>query len=763
MLSDVAESPARKLLIARLYNAGVRMKTLSETFEFDPKTIRRWGQALRHGDAEALIRVLEGRSSRRKRTALIESFVRLRLPELLADRRYGAVKRLREEIKTVFRINISGKSLGALIRELKTPSASVPEAASPTAVIQCSPDGGEKGEITSPCSSEGSSVDVEANPLVISSISDGIDLSVSDNKAKLPPSLERQVPPNGQYWCDHAGLLIFAASLIELSVQVEPAQPILAQWLSSLLLGAQNIEQTKFFNWENLELLLGQVVRLPLSQREELKTLGTEATLAALFSFNADRLKEGVGTDFYFDPHTKHYTGEQNVLKGWCAKIRWADKILQSDFIHTAGGAPIYFETTDNFEDLRDRFFGVTQRARAILKWPAERVVTYVVDRGIFSAEVFEKILADPIIHLITWQKGFVAETWNSAQVSGSLTMTRARNRSDDLRTYHFEYRDQVWETHPRLRQLIVQATNDKGRVVQVAILTDDTARAAKEIILLMFHRWLQENDFKYLDKHFGINQITSYRVIEYDPLRDQVKDRQIKSSQRKLLDQRRQKVRRQQARLLVVQEAAEHKQRQRELRASQLKNSQEPASGTDPKSKVVVELEKLRVARGRQTAASQTRGKTIQQLSQTLSELDKQISEATQTESRLESMIAAQMVRMEPQSKRLLDALRIIARNLFYQAIQPFKKAYDNLRDDHDYFRNLTRSPGVLEFREEEIVVHLMPTTRYAPAMKRIITGVMEGLTRLEMRFPNGGQRKLRFRLGAKSEIRVQLELDPE
>ena len=32
-----------------------------------------------------------------------------------------------------------------------------------------------------------------------------------------------------------------------------------------------------------------------------------------------------------------------------------------------------------------------------------------------------------------------------------------------------------------------------------------------------MFGRWLQENDVKYLDKHFGINQITSYRVIEYD------------------------------------------------------------------------------------------------------------------------------------------------------------------------------------------------------------------------------------------------------
>jgi hypothetical protein len=42
-----------------------------------------------------------------------------------------------------------------------------------------------------------------------------------------------------------------------------------------------------------------------------------------------------------------------------------------------------------------------------------------------------------------------------------------------------------------------------------VAVLTDDTQRTASEILRLMFCRWVQENDFKYLDKHFGINQIT--------------------------------------------------------------------------------------------------------------------------------------------------------------------------------------------------------------------------------------------------------------
>ena len=43
-----------------------------------------------------------------------------------------------------------------------------------------------------------------------------------------------------------------------------------------------------------------------------------------------------------------------------------------------------------------------------------------------------------------------------------------------------------------------------------------------------MFGRWVQENDFKYLDQHFGINQITSYGVLNYADLKSQLTDRQI-------------------------------------------------------------------------------------------------------------------------------------------------------------------------------------------------------------------------------------------
>jgi hypothetical protein len=50
------------------------------------------------------------------------------------------------------------------------------------------------------------------------------------------------------------------------------------------------------------------------------------------------------------------------------------------------------------------------------------------------------------------------------------------------------------------------------------------------------------------------------------------------------------------------------------------------------------------------------------------------------------------------------------------HAALGPFKKAYNNYRDDHDQFRKLTQCSRVLEVAAEQIVVHLMPRVNYAP-----------------------------------------------
>ena len=787
-LPDAADSPAYKLMVARLYNARLKAKSLCETFGVDLKTIQRWARALRSGDARQLLNVLEGSSTRRKLTPEVEAFARIRWPEIAAHRSYGAGKRLREEIKAVFRVSISEVTLRPLIRELKTqsPSSVAPSTpGNPTshesmetnssvevevcavveATLATGPSDGEgpveKRESPFGSSLPDSTVQDPSKPLHDNPIDPSIPAKPPADNPKLPPVFYPELP-EGSHWSEHAGLLIFATPLREVFQLFPSAQGILSQWLASLWLGALNIEQTKFLCWEDLERLLGSVVRFPTPQREELKTLATDQTVEELLRFNLAQTGEGSCADFYFDPHSKHYTGEQNVLKGWCPKIRWADKVLHSDFIHTASGAPVYFETTDNFEDMRTRFFSVIARARSILKWPSERVVSYVVDRGIFGGEVFEKVLQDPSFHLITWQKGFLAQAWDSAQATGQMAITRTRNSSTDVRSYHFEYLDRDWLADPRLRQIVVQAIDPKGRTIQVAILTDDRKRGAPEILRLMFQRWLQENDFKYLDKHFGINQITSYGSVAYEDLRKEVQDREVKSAERKAIEARRASAHAQQAKLLLIQEKADFANRKRKQQCSELETQlcQLGADAKAERSALAGRISRLQAAAKRHEKSSLQRRQQIDSWNEKLEALATELEATAPKGSRLEELIGADMVRMEPKSKRLLDTLRILARNQFYKALRPFKAAYNNYRDDHDYFRQLTRSPGVLEVGPQSIRIHLFPKSTYSREMKRIVKGVLEGINQEGLKHPTKNEFTLKFRLAQRSEMKVKMEI---
>ena len=774
IVNNDSAAPAFKLLLARLYNAKVKLSALCESFQVDPKTVRRWGKALLQGDAAELVRVLEGRGVCHKLTPAVENFARLRWPHLVAERSYGAVGRLLLEIQSVFNMEISRSGLQGLIRILKggpaakesslpeeDPSSRLPNPeVGPALPAQPLPEVPQETRESSVKSLEETYADKAADSAVQPSVQAW---TLSGNNAPSSPFFPKDPAP-ALYWCDHAGVLVFATALTAIS-QVSPTpQRILAQWMAALLLGAQNIEQTKYLNWEDLELILGPVVRFPTPQRDQLKALAADPGLIdELWRFNQKSLGPAVGSDFYFDPHTKHYTGEQNVLKGWCPKIRGADKVLHSDFLHTAQGAPIYFETTDNFVDLRQRFCGVIGRARQALQWPVDTVPTFVVDRGCYGLEFFEKVTGDPTFHLITWQKGFTAEAWDPAKVMGQTTITRYRNYAADVRLYRFEYVDRAWEKHSLLRQIVAQATDDKGRAIQVAILTDDLKRATIEIIKLMFQRWLQENDFKYLDKHFGINQITSYRSLEYEKLKGQVEDREVKSAARKALDLKLKQVTEPLKRHLLAEEQAHQAHQLRAVKGPQLaaKLALESSTDTPEYKELSRQVVALKAADLRYETTRLERRKSIEQGHKEIAAIQVQIAGTKAQESRLEAMIQADMVKMDGQCKRLMDVLRITVRNLFYQALQPFKKAYDNYRDDHDYFRKLTQSPGVMEVRAQEIVVHLMPRTNYGGELRKAVIQTLDGTNALGLEHPCLPGRKLKFRLGQRSEMELKMNVE--
>lgn len=119
VVSAKPQDPNYKLLVGRLYNAGVSVKALETTFQVDRKTMRRWGQALLSGDAKELVRVLEGRQRARKLTIEIQAYVRTRWPDLSAQGTYGITGRLRQEIKKVFGVELSAEALRPLVGTLK--------------------------------------------------------------------------------------------------------------------------------------------------------------------------------------------------------------------------------------------------------------------------------------------------------------------------------------------------------------------------------------------------------------------------------------------------------------------------------------------------------------------------------------------------------------------------------------------------------------------------------------------------------------------
>jgi len=779
VVPDDPDQMAFKMLAGRLYNAGVQVAKLEEVFKADRKTIRSWGEAIVSRDPERLARVLLGRGVNQKRTPAIDKYVVRRWDELLAEGCPNYRATLIREIESIFGVKLSGETLRQIILELKGSCAAL---SGDPPVLTVMPPWCQVEEIT--CS-ENRITTTDDLAIIAPETSSQGDCGHMDPPAG-GPGLSKCFPPNWQprpgeaVLCDHVGMLVFADALSSIAQATSPPEPLLAQWLGSVMLGAVNIEQTKYLNWEDLGDLLGQTVRFPTPQREQLTRLATPATIDAVLRWNYQQLAIPEGErDLYYDPHTTHYTGTQNILKGWCAAIRWADKLINSDYIHTAQGHPIYFECTDNFDDLRDRFFPLIGRLRTSLQWSQERILTLIVDRGIYSNDVFNQVLADPNIHFITWEKGYQSEKdtpWEtlaaqhrSAGTYGFHTFSRLRNNSRDHRPYHFEYIHRPWAKNPAIRQIIVRATNPNGRTVQLSILTDDTHRPVYAIVRLMFNRWIQENDFKYLNKHFGINQLTSYRSTPYEQLRDELTDRQVPNRAYVEKVKTGRQLESRQARQLLAADRAQRDQAARQQRLEEIQSdiANRAALDSNPSTAATAgqrkELASLHNAAKRHDKYRAERILKIEKLHQLIVQNEEEKSALEKEVSRIDQLINQEMVRMDLGNKTLMDAIKITARNLFYRFFSPFKAAYDNYRDDHDHYRQLTQCDGVLRWTGTEIEVHLVPQVNYPPKLRKIIVAHLDELNAGGLTLPDGSGRPLRIRLTRKEQISVCINDGPE
>ena len=782
-----------KLMVGHLANVGVSRSALHDAFGVDSRTIKKWANGLKSGDAETLTRALAGRQAGRKLTPVVEHYVRLRFPSIYRVNRRSYSRAVRRELEEFFDLEISAETLRPLLGELKAECADGPQdhdtgqdtddedddedgnededggtdrdeeaVAAPCAL----PPEGDEDQAAESCAGPESAVQSAAEARDGEDEAENQDVRTMDTPLESTSSDWQSAPGDRkQYasfcatslWCSHLGLLFFSEGLNALHYALGPRGLPVCQWLSQVLCGAANLEQSKLVSTGDLGLLLGGgLLGNPDHQRGKLGELAQDSELPAeILRWNYQRLGGEELTDFFCDPHTKHYTGGQNVLKGWCAKIRWADKVMHGDYVHSMKGQPLYLENTDNYEDMRKRFMKLVERFRQTLGVESERELTWIVDRGIFSLEIFEWILSQPCLHLITWEKGYQRGSWPEGKAAqGSMSMERPRNHSTDVRHYHFEWIEEPWPKNPRIRRLIVRATNPKEKQIEVSILCDDPARPAESIVWPMFDRWVQENDFKYLEAHFGINQITSYRSESYEQLADKLEDRQMKNACYTVLEDQCSEERKYLGKLLVRQRLAAREERRRAKAITEL------GALPDPSAQQRQKLGRLKSGQTSAQRARLARENKIEQSHERLDGLHAKLENTDREVSRLETLISRDTVRLCGEKKYLMDVIKITARNLFYELLAPFKKAYDNYRDDHVWFRQLAQSAGLIEPAAEgaqgPIRCHLIGTADYPKPVRKVAGQILAEFNAAKPQWPDGSGREFVLLLGSKDAIQL-------
>jgi len=326
---------------------------------------------------------------------------------------------------------------------------------------------------------------------------------------------------------------------------------------------------------------------------------------------------------------------------------------------------------------------------------------------------------------------------WDEAVQPHQFEKMKERNNDEDLRCYRFRWQEYPWPRDPDFQRLIVRAINPGGREIEVSILTSDSGRDRRSVIGAMFNRWLQENDFGYMNRHVGINELTSRSHETYASIGDSLDDRHVLSREYKAL--RREKTGAESAlkRLLLNREkqTKAHAKRLRSERAERGKVTRQikKLSELPVDTKRDHGLKQRRRSLERLLAKHETKkadravkkrelDKLIDDQTRDLELAEKQMAESVREESRLQALIDERYLRLDTRRKAFMDAIRISCRNIFCRLAMEFRPLYNNYRDDHFIVRELTRSSGIIHTRDGVAHVMLMPTMQFQPAIRNIV-----------------------------------------
>jgi hypothetical protein len=449
----------------------------------------------------------------------------------------------------------------------------------------------------------------------------------------------------------------------------------------------------------------------------------------AIYRRNAELLADGPnrGDQFYFDPHTKDYTGQLNVLKGWCGRRHGTTKVMNLDTFHTRSGRPCFVQHYSAYYDMRERFFMSRAQFDLLFEPDRRRNRTFIIDRAIYGLTALQSFGED---YVITWEKNYSGDGWDEERPALTFVRSRTKNHSADHRFVTFQCQESRWKRDPSFRRITVRVAREGAKDIQVSVLTSNPHMDIQDVVWAIFRRWIQENDFKYLDNHFGFNQLTSRDSARFADRVDDFRDRPVDSPEYRELKTALQTLETKLGARLVQLRKCEKKQRELETRRAILaargeklvrhmqtavdrlqQGGRTPRGSADLKRRSAELQKAMREVKRklRSTAARHEElNADIAALEQQIRPLEERLCEAVRKESRLRLLIDGNYILLDSRKKSLMDALRITASNIFRNIQEQFRAIYDNFRDDHVLVRMLSRCSGTISRTPEMVTITL-------------------------------------------------------
>lgn len=240
---------------------------------------------------------------------------------------------------------------------------------------------------------------------------------------------------------------------------------------------------------------------------------------------------------FYVDGHVRAYHGSADVPKAHVARIRLAMRAEVDTWVGDRNGDGVLVWATPPGASLTGELRDTTTKIRALVGPDARPTICF--DRGGWSPKLFAE-LALAGFEILTYRKGPAPIEPRSAFVEHDFT-------DDHGRTHHYLLSDRPirlsYDAKKR-RFACRQITRlDPASGHQTQIVTTRTDPDPAPIAHAMFNRWSQENFFRYMRAHYGLDALDSYATTPDDPDRltpnpaRRVADRALRDARRALAD----------------------------------------------------------------------------------------------------------------------------------------------------------------------------------------------------------------------------------